>query len=74
MTNSFLRRQVNATSASVKVAGDTVVVISESAQMWSRESYHVESHDHFTYRIDLSSDAGRSWALGQIEMSFARKE
>jgi hypothetical protein len=74
VTNSFLRRQVNATSGSVKVAGNTVVVISESAQMWSRESYRVESHDHFTYDIDLSSDGGRSWAPGQIEMSFTRKE
>jgi hypothetical protein len=74
VSNSFLRRQVNATSGSVTVAGKTVVVISPAAQMWSRETYRVPSHDHFTYSIDLSSDGGRSWTLGQIEMSFTRKE
>jgi Protein of unknown function (DUF1579) len=74
VSNSFLRRQVNATSGSVKVDGKTVVVISESPEMWSRETYRVASLDRFTYSIDLSSDGGRSWTLGQIEMSFTRKE
>ena len=74
VSNSFLRRQVNATSGSVKVTDKTVTVISQSAQMWSRETYRVPSHDHFTYSIDLSNDGGRNWTLGQIEMSFTRTE
>jgi hypothetical protein len=74
VTNSFLRRQVNATSGSVAVHGKNVVVVSEAPDMWSRETYRVESHDHFTYSIDLSNDGGRSWNVGQIQMSFSRKE
>lgn len=74
VSNSFLRRQVNATSGSVRVDGQTVVVISEAPDMWSRETYQVSSHDSFTYSIDLSSDSGRSWIVGQIKMNFTRKE
>jgi hypothetical protein len=74
VTNSFLRRQVNATSGSVTVDGKNVVVVSEAPDTWSREIYRVESHDRFTYSIDLSNDGGRSWNVGQIEMSFSRKE
>jgi hypothetical protein len=74
VTNSFLRRQVNATSGSVTVDGKNVVVVSEAPDTWSRETYRAESHDHWTYSIDLSSDGGRSWNVGQIEMSFTRKE
>jgi hypothetical protein len=74
VSNSFLRRQVNASSGSVKVDGQAVVVTSQSPDMWSRETYRVPSRDRFTYTIDLSSDGGRSWALGQIEILFARKK
>ena len=74
VTKSFLRRQVNATSGSVTVDGKNVVVVSEAPDTWSRETYRVESHDHWTYSIDLSSDGGRSWNVGQIEMNFSRKE
>jgi len=72
VTNSFLRRQVSATSGSVTVEGNAVVVISQPPDMWIRETYRVESHDRFTYRMDLSNDGGRSWTVGQIEMSFTR--
>jgi hypothetical protein len=68
------RRQVSATSGSVRVDGKTVVVISEAPDTWSRETYRVESHDRFTYSIDLSTDSGRSWNVGQIEMEFSRRE
>jgi Protein of unknown function (DUF1579) len=74
VSNSFLRRQVSATSGSVRADGKTVVVISEAPDTWSRETYRVESHDRFTYSIDLSTDSGRSWNVGQIEMEFSRKE
>jgi len=74
VSNSFLRRQVNASSGAVKVDGETVVVIAEASDTWGRESYRVESHDRFTYTLDLSNDGGRTWNVGQIEMSFSRKE
>ncbi len=74
VTSSFLRTQVSATSGAVSVDDKAVVVIAEAPDMWSRETYRVESHDHFTYSIDLSNDGGRSWNVGQIEMSFSRKE
>ena len=74
VSNSFLRRQVSAASGSVRVDGQTIVVISESPDTWSRETYRVVSRDQFTYSIDLSSDSGRNWTLGQIEMQFTRKE
>ena len=74
VTNSFLRRQVNPTSGSVTVEGNTVVVLGKDADMWGREIYRVDSHDHWTYSIDLSNDGGRTWNVAQIEMSFSRKE
>ena len=74
VTSSFLRRQVNATSGSVTVDRKTVVVIGKDGDSWGRETYRVDSHDHWTYSIDLSSDGGRTWNVGQIEMSFSRKE
>jgi hypothetical protein len=74
VTNSFLRRQVTATSGSVNVDGKTVVVISQAPDTWSRETYRVESHDHFTYSIDLSRDGGHTWEVGQIEITLSRKE
>lgn len=74
VSNNFLRRQVNATSGSVTVEGNTVVVIGEAPDMWGREVYRLDSHDRWTYRLDLSSDGGRTWNEGQVEMSFSRKE
>lgn len=74
VSNNFLRRQVNATSGSVTVDGNTVVVLAEAADTWGRETYRVDSHDRFTYTLDLSDDGGRTWNVGQIEMSFSRTE
>jgi hypothetical protein len=74
VTNSFLRRQVNAASGSVTVDGNTVVVLGKDADMWGRETYRVDSHDQWAYSLDLSSDGGRTWSVGQVEMSFSRKE
>jgi hypothetical protein len=50
------------------------VVVSEAPDTWSRETYLVESQDRFTYSLDLSNDAGRTWNVGQIEISLTRKE
>jgi len=74
VSNSFLRRQVNATSGSVTIDGKSVVVLGKDADSWGRETYRVDLHDHWTYSLDLSNDGGRTWNVGQIEMSFSRKE
>jgi hypothetical protein len=72
VTHSFLRRQVNADSGSVDVAGRTVTVSSESPEVSIREHYHVADRDNFVYRLDVSNDVGKTWNKGQIEMTFRR--
>jgi hypothetical protein len=72
VSGSFLRRQVNAGAGSVKVTGRDVVVESESPGVKVREHYVVPDADHFIYRLDVSSDGGKSWNESQIEMSFQR--
>jgi hypothetical protein len=74
VSNSFLRRQVNADSGSVTIDGNAVVIVSEAPDMWGRETYRVESPDLFTYSIDFSNDGGRTWGEPQIEMRLSRKE
>jgi hypothetical protein len=74
VSGSFLRRQVNADTGSVKSDGPAVIVTSESGDTWSRETYRVVSPNQFTYSIDVSSDQGRSWSLEQIQMQFLRTE
>ena len=74
VSSSFLRRQVDADSGSVERRGQTIVVISQSPDIWSRETYRVTSPNHFTYRIDTSVDRGHRWSDSQIEMMFVRKE
>lgn len=74
VSGSFLRRQVNATSGSVVVNGRNVMVASESPGMTIREHYLVPDDDNFTYRLDVSTDGGRSWNEGQIVMTFRRVE
>jgi hypothetical protein len=72
VTNSFLRRQVNADSGSVNVSGRTVTVSSESPEVTIREHYHVADRDTFVYRLDVSSDGGKTWNKGQIEITLRR--
>lgn len=74
VSNSFLRRQVNAESGSVSVDGKDVIVISEAPDMWIREIYRVESNDSFTYSMGSSNDGGLTWGVPQIEMQLSRKE
>jgi hypothetical protein len=72
VSNSFIRRQVNAESGSVAVNGQTVTVVSESPESASREHYRVVSEDSFVYTIDLSTDGGKTWADSHMEMTFQR--
>jgi hypothetical protein len=74
VTGSFIRKQVNSGSGSVVVTDQEVVVASESPGMKVREHYLVPDHTHFTYRLDLSQDGGKSWNEGLIEMTFLRQE
>jgi hypothetical protein len=74
VTNSFIRRQVNARSGAVEKDGSTVVVTSVSDATISREFYRVLDDDSFVYTIDLSGDAGATWNRGSIEFTMKRVE
>lgn len=74
ISNSFVRKQVNADSGSVTVDGNTVVVISEAPDTWSRESYRVDSPDRFAYSLELSNDGGRTWNKQPFDLTLSRKE
>jgi hypothetical protein len=74
VSNSFIRRQVNARSGAVEKDGSTVVVTSISDESISREFYRVIDDDSFVYTIDLSNDAGKTWNRGSIEFTMNRVE
>jgi hypothetical protein len=74
VSNSFIRRQVNARSGAVEKDGSTVVVTSVSDESMSREYYRVIDDDSFVYTIDLSNDAGVTWNRGSIEFTMNRVE
>ena len=72
VTGSFLRRQVNAAAGKVTVDGRDVTVHSASPGITIREHYLVLDSEHFTYRLDVSTDDGQTWNEGQMEMNFSR--
>lgn len=74
VTNSFIRRQVNAESGSIEMDGTTVIVVSESDQSSSREYYRVLGRDRFDYSIDLTNDGGETWNRGSVEFNLSRVE
>ena len=74
VSGSFLRKQVNADAGAVTTTGQNVTVASESPALKVREHYLVPDNDHFTYRLDVSRDAGKSWQESEIEMAFRRVE
>lgn len=74
VSGSFLRKQVGATYGSVEVTGRDIMVASESPGMTIREHYLVPDDSNWTYRLDTSNDDGKSWNVGQIEMTFRRLE
>jgi len=74
VSGSFLRKQVNGGAGSVTVDGRNVTVVSESPGTAVREHYLVADHDNFVYRLDVSTDGGRRWNEGQMEMTFRRTE
>ena len=74
VSESFLRRQVHHGTGSVAVSGRTVTVTSESPGVVVREHYVVPDADNWVYRLDSSSDGGRSWNEGAIEFTFRRSK
>lgn len=74
VSNSFIRRQVNARSGAVERESSTVVVISVSDESISREYYRVIDDDTFVYTIDISNDGGETWNRGPIEFTMHRIE
>jgi hypothetical protein len=74
VTNSFIRRQVNARSGAVEKDGSTVVVTSVSDESISREFYPVNDDVSFVYTIDLTNDGGQTWNRGSIEFTMNRVE
>ena len=74
VSNSFLRRQVNPQSGSVSLDAGAIVVISEDGQTRIREHYRVADQNHFSYRMDMSRDEGRTWDPVLIEMTMERVE
>jgi hypothetical protein len=74
VTNSFIRRQVNAQGGAVEKDGSTVVVTSVSDESISREYYRVIDDDSFVYAIDLSNDGGDTRNNGSIEFTMKRVE
>lgn len=73
VSNSFIRRQVNPTSGSVRQREDnTVVVISEDGSRRIRENYQLLDPNHFTYSTDASADSGRSWGEVSLRVSLER--
>jgi hypothetical protein len=74
VSGSFLRPQVSESSGSVQKHGNDVIVLSQAAANWSRETYRVESPRRFSYSIDLSHDGGKNWSVAEIEMQFGRLE
>jgi hypothetical protein len=74
VSNSFIRRQVNARSGAVEKDGSTVVITSVSDESISREFYRVIDDDSFVYTIDLTNDGGQTWNRGSIEFTMNRVE
>ena len=71
---SFIRRQVNPQSGSVRLEAGTVVIRCEDGQTHIREHYRATDRDHWTYVMDLSRDEGQTWDTALIEMTMTRVE
>jgi hypothetical protein len=65
---------VNPSAGSVSREGDSVVVLSEDMQTRIRERYRLVDQNRFTYALDQSQDAGRSWDPVSLEMTMTRVE
>jgi len=74
VSNSFIRRQVNAHSGSVQREGNTIMVISADGESRIRENYLHTDQTHFTYSTANSRDGGQTWGEISMEVSLERVE
>jgi hypothetical protein len=74
VTGSFLRKQVRAGVGAVVLDGRNVTVASESPGMMIRENYLVPDDNNMAYRLDTSTDGGKTWTEAKFEMKFRRVE
>jgi hypothetical protein len=74
VSNSFLRRQVNPMSGSVRRDDGAIVVLSEDGENRIREHYRSPDRNHFTYTTDSSPDGGKTWDPVLIEIKMARAD
>ena len=73
VSNSFIRRQVNPHSGSVRQRdGNVVVVISEDGATRIRENYQVKDQNHFVYSTDASQDGGQTWGAISLVVPLER--
>jgi hypothetical protein len=72
VTASFLRRQVNSRSGRVSVEAGDIVILSEDGETRIRERYRALDDDHFTYAMDMSRDAGRTWDPDWVQLLMTR--
>jgi len=72
VSGSFLRKLVDGRLGSVTVRGRSVTVASESPGMSYRERYDVEDGGNWVFRADTSTDGGKSWNEGWVEIRFQR--
>jgi hypothetical protein len=72
VSGSFLRKLVDRRLGSVTVRGRSVTVASESPGMSYRERYDVEDGGDWVFRADTSTDGGKSWNEGWVEIRFQR--
>ena len=50
------------------------VVSADDGTTMGREYYQLSGQDGFAYRIDLSSDGGKTWDAGVYEIAMTRVE
>jgi hypothetical protein len=71
---SFLRKQVNASTGSVTKEGHSVTVAQVGPEGTAREVYTLIDADHFTYSLDMSPDGGQTWNESTVKMDMTREQ
>ena len=56
----------------VQVSDGAITLTTHGPTVVSRELFLIESHDHFTFRQDLSTDEGKTWTQGVDSIEVER--
>ena len=56
----------------VQVSDGAITLTTHGPTVVSRELFLIESHDHFTFRQDLSTDEGKTWKQGVDSIEVER--